>query len=98
MNTRSYQSITPTVKTILVINIGIFLLANILGERLDITRILGMHLPGSEYFAPYQYVTHMFTHADVMHVFFNMFAVFMFGSVLERVWGNKRFLLYYFAT
>ncbi|MDR0765919.1 MAG: rhomboid family intramembrane serine protease [Odoribacteraceae bacterium] len=98
MNSRPLQSITPAVKVILIINIGIFLLANMLGERIDLAQLLGMHLPGAEQYAVYQYVTHMFTHTDLMHVFFNMFAVFMFGRVLEHVWGQKRFLVYYFAT
>ncbi|MDR0544885.1 MAG: rhomboid family intramembrane serine protease [Odoribacteraceae bacterium] len=98
MNSRALQSITPAVKVILAINIGIFLLINIVGEHIDLVQLLGMHLPGADHFGVYQYVTHMFTHAGLMHVFFNMFAVFMFGCILERVWGSKRFLVYYFAT
>lgn len=56
---------------------------------------LAMFFPTSEYFRPYQVVTHMFMHADVGHLFFNMFAVFMFGPPLEATWGPKRFLFYY---
>ena len=98
MNQRPFHTITPVVKVILIINIAIFLLANMPGNRIDVAGLLGMHLPGARDFAIYQYVTHMFTHVDVMHVFFNLFAVFMFGRVLEQVWGSRRFLFYYFVT
>lgn len=52
----------------------------------------------NEMFRPWQIVTHMFTHANMMHLFFNMFSLFMFGSVLERVLGAKRFLAFYLLT
>jgi membrane associated rhomboid family serine protease len=60
--------------------------------------ILAMFYPGSEYFAPYQIITHMFMHGSISHLFFNMFAVFMFGPPLENLWGPKRFLYFYFFT
>lgn len=59
---------------------------------------LAMFFPTSEYFRPFQIVTHMFMHADIRHLFFNMFAVFMFGPPLEATWGPKRFLFYYLLT
>jgi membrane associated rhomboid family serine protease len=59
---------------------------------------LAMFFPASEYFRPFQIVTHMFMHADLTHLFFNMFALFMFGPPLETIWGPKRFLLFYFIT
>lgn len=59
---------------------------------------LAMFFPASDYFHPYQIVTHMFMHADVGHLFFNMFGLFMFGPPLESVWGPKRFLAYYLIT
>lgn len=59
---------------------------------------LAMFFPTSEYFRPFQIVTHMFMHADIGHLFFNMFAVFMFGPPLEATWGPKRFLFYYLLT
>lgn len=49
-------------------------------------------------FEPYQLITHMFMHGNLGHIFSNMFAVFMFGVVLERVWGGQRFLFFYFST
>ncbi len=58
--------------------------------------MLALFFPTSEYFRPYQLVTHMFMHANVTHVLFNMFAVFMFGPPLESIWGPRRFLFFYF--
>lgn len=59
---------------------------------------LGLHYPASEYFRPFQIITHMFMHGGLMHIFFNMFNLYMFGTILERVWGPRRFLEYYFIT
>jgi rhomboid-like protein len=59
---------------------------------------LGLHYPTSEYFKPFQLITHMFMHANLAHIFFNMFNLYMFGNILERVWGPKRFLEFYFLT
>lgn len=59
---------------------------------------LALFFPTSDYFQPYQIVTHMFMHSDIGHLFFNMFAVFMFGPPLEEAWGPKRFLYYYLFT
>lgn len=59
---------------------------------------LAMFFPTSDYFRPFQIVSHMFMHADLGHLFFNMFAVFMFGPPLEATWGPKRFLLFYLVT
>lgn len=57
---------------------------------------LAMFFPSSDYFKPYQIVTHMFMHANFIHIFFNMFVLFMFGPPLEALWGPKRFLFFYF--
>ncbi len=57
--------------------------------------ILGLYFPKSEQFKPLQIVTHMFMHAGFMHIFFNMYALFIFGPILENVWGPKRFLIFY---
>ena len=59
---------------------------------------LAMFFPTSEYFKPFQIVTHMFMHGNVGHLFFNMFGLFMFGPPLESVWGAKRFLGFYLIT
>jgi membrane associated rhomboid family serine protease len=61
----------------------------------DLAKYLGLHYFTGENFYPWQYVTYMFMHADFSHIFFNMFALWMFGNVMERHWGSKRFLFYF---
>jgi membrane associated rhomboid family serine protease len=63
------------------------------GIRLD--DVLGLHFFLASDFNPAQLFTYMFVHANLEHIFFNMFALWMFGRTLEMVWGPKRFLLYY---
>jgi membrane associated rhomboid family serine protease len=65
---------------------------------LNLVRELGLFYFDSPYFAPYQLITHMFMHGGLMHIGFNMFALVMFGSNLERMWGGKRFLIFYLVT
>ena len=69
-----------------------------LGSDSNLSDILGMHYWQSSKFNPVQLVTYMFMHGGWMHIFFNMFALYMFGGVLESFWGPKRFLLYYMVT
>ncbi|MFO8001581.1 MAG: rhomboid family intramembrane serine protease [Marinilabilia sp.] len=103
-----FGGLTPAVKNLLLINV-IFYVASLVffstfGFRIE--DHLGLHLPTSESFNPFQLVTYMFLHAYFspasgiifFHLFFNMFALFMFGRMLETVWGPKRFLIYYFVT
>jgi membrane associated rhomboid family serine protease len=59
---------------------------------------LAVYSPKSEFFKPIQLISHMFMHGDFWHLFFNMFALYMFGKILEDVWGQKRFFIYYFVT
>jgi membrane associated rhomboid family serine protease len=59
---------------------------------------LGLYYPESTHFKPYQLITHVFMHGSFMHLFFNMFSLWMFGNVLENYWGPKRFFVYYFVT
>ena len=93
------NSIPPVTRNILIIN-AIVWLACITFYRLniDLAGILGLHYFGSANFHLYQLVTYMFTHVSFSHIFFNMFAVYMFGIVLEHTWGPKRYLLYYLIT
>lgn len=83
-------------KNLLAINILMFL-ATIVMERqgTDLTSLFGLHFFMASDFAPYQLVTYMFMHGGFPHLFFNMFALYMFGGLLERVWGSNRFLLFY---
>lgn len=88
------------VKNLLIIN-GLFFLATLsLGGafQVNLIRILGLHMPGSPNFEPYQLFTHMFMHANFSHIFFNMFALWMFGTAIENLMGSKRFLTYYLIT
>jgi len=62
---------------------------------IDLNNMFGLHFFLAERFRIYQLITYMFLHDGFQHVFFNMFAVFMFGSVMERTWGEKRFLIFY---
>jgi len=89
----------PTiVKNLLIIN-GLFFLAKIaLEPNIDLSGLLGAFYWKSEHFQPWQIITHMFMHGNFMHIFFNMFALWMFGSAIEQVWGPKRFLEYYLIT
>lgn len=84
--------ITDVAKHLLIINIILFVASQFFG--LD---MLALHYPGSDKFEPYQLVTYFFMHANFMHILFNMFALVMFGSALEMMWGPGRFLFYYIA-
>ncbi|MEA3447746.1 MAG: rhomboid family intramembrane serine protease [Bacteroidota bacterium] len=98
--TSPFSNLPPVVKNLLVINIAMFLLLVLaqLIYKVDLNMYLGLYQPQSEAFKPYQLVTHMFMHGGLAHIFFNMFALFMFGRVLEQFWGGKRFLIYYLVT
>jgi membrane associated rhomboid family serine protease len=86
-------------KNLIAINVLVFL-ATIVLDRYgyDLNSLLGLHLFLADDFKPFQIVTYMFMHGGFMHLFFNMFALYMFGRVLEMVWGPKRFLIFYVFT
>jgi membrane associated rhomboid family serine protease len=94
------MNISPVVKNLLIINAAVLLLGGILSQfsGIDLARIIGLYYFGSDSFRPFQIVTHMFMHAGFLHLLFNMYALWIFGQVLERVWGPKRFLIYYLVT
>lgn len=85
--------LTPMVKNILIINVGIFLIQSIFS--LPLSQIGGLRVLFADTFAPYQFVTYMWIHGGFGHILGNMFAVFIFGPLLEQVWGPKRFLTFY---
>lgn len=93
-------NIPPVVKNLIIINVlmllATFFMVSMRGTDLNST--LGLHFFLSPVFRPYQLVTHMFMHGGITHLFFNMFALWMFGRVLESVWGPRRFFIYYFVT
>ena len=94
---RGFFGLPPVVKNIIMIN-ALMLLAYYASRSvfgIDLNSILGLYFPKSDHFMPVQIVTHMFMHGGIWHLFFNMFALYMFGQVLENVWGPKRFFIYY---
>ena len=86
-------------KNLIIINF-LFWVASLALPRvgIDLTALLGLHFPLAPDFNIIQLVSYMFMHAGFSHIFFNMFAVYMFGRVLENVWGPKRFLIFYMVT
>jgi membrane associated rhomboid family serine protease len=90
-------NITPLVRTLIIINVGIFLLQNLLAN-LHITEYMSLWDIHSGLFRPYQFFTYMFAHGGFGHIFFNMLAFASFAPVLESHWGEKKFLLFYIAT
>ncbi len=90
----------PVVKNLIIINALMLVGYYAIGAtfNLNLNRILGLYYFESPYFKPYQIITHMFMHGGIGHLFFNMFALWMFGKVLETVWGSRRFFIYYMIT
>ncbi len=95
-----FRVLPPVVKNIIILNVLFYLATIGLGSafNIDLTDILGLHYLAASKFAPYQFITYMFMHGSPSHIFFNMFALWMFGSVLENVWGPKRFIFFYVIT
>ena len=89
------RSIPIVTKNLLIINVLGFLACVLLEKSIDLNDILGLHFFLAKDFAIYQLFTYMFMHGGWMHLFFNMFALWMFGCVVERMWGPKKFLFYY---
>ena len=88
----------PTItKNLLIINVLAFIAMSVLkpAAGLDLNDICGLHFFMASDFHVYQLVTYMFMHGGFEHILFNMFALWMFGCVVERVWGPKKFLFYY---
>ncbi len=88
------------VSNLIIINVlffvGSFISENAFGINLN--RTLGLYYFDSPSFMPLQLLTHMFMHGGLLHIFSNMYALFLFGTMLERVWGPQRFLIFYFLT
>ena len=91
-----FRVLPTVVKNLLIINVLMFL-ATVTLERfhIDLTDLFGLHFFKASDFRIYQFVTYMFMHANFTHLFFNMFALWMFGNTLENLWGSQRFLLFY---
>lgn len=94
------NNLPQAVKGLLIINIAVFVLSFIVEAtmNIDLARVIGLYFYKSDLFKPYQIITHMFMHGGIMHLVFNMYALWMFGQIIERTWGAKKFLIYYFIT
>ncbi|MCD8293196.1 MAG: rhomboid family intramembrane serine protease, partial [Prevotellaceae bacterium] len=90
------NSIPTVTKNLLIINVLMFLATFVAKTKgIDLNDWLGLHFFLASDFNAAQLITYMFMHGGFIHLFFNMFAVWMFGRILEQVWGPKRFLFYY---
>ncbi len=86
----------PVVKNLIMINVLMYLITVITGNFMY--ENFALFYFKSPFFKPYQLVTHMFMHGGFTHILFNMYTLYIFGCVLERVWGSRKFLFYYFVT
>ena len=95
----NFNELPVVVKNLLIIN-GLLFLATISLSNLgiDLVKIFGLHQFQSNDFRPHQIITHLFMHGSFTHLFFNMFALRLFGKILENIWGQKKFLIYYMIT
>lgn len=94
------DTLPPIVKNLILINALFFLATAALFAHVGefgLKGVFGLWPINHENFRPYQIFTHMFTHANLMHILFNMFGLWMFGRMLENIWGPKKFLLFYLA-
>jgi membrane associated rhomboid family serine protease len=89
------RNVTETVKQLIIINILFFIGTQVVGD--GAYKMLAMYFPENAGFQYWQTITHMFMHGGYMHIFFNMFALYSFGSALESIWGSKKFLFFYIS-
>lgn len=88
----------PVIKYLIIANAAVFAAQNYFDRRFPLTEYLALWPVNTPDFKAYQVITHMFTHGSIGHIFFNMFALWMFGKTLENVWGAKRFLNFYLIS
>src|SRR3546814_7344834 len=91
--TSPFSGMPPVVKNLLIINVICFVGGSLIFPRAN--DLFGVYYPDSPGFHIWQVITYMFMHGGIAHIFFNMFALFMFGPILEQVFGSKRFLNFY---
>ena len=98
--TSGFSMLPEVVKNLLIINVLAYLarMVFLVNFEIDLNDYFGLHYWEAEKFRPYQFVTYMFMHGSFSHLFFNMFAVWMFGNAIENAWGPKRFLIFYIFT
>lgn len=92
------KNLPPVVKNLVLLNVVMFIATWVCKmQNIHLDMLLGGYVFGSPYFHPYQIATHFFMHGGFFHIFFNMFALVIFGPILEQVWGPKRFFIFYIA-
>jgi len=94
----SFQRTTPIVLNLIIINALVYFAQVAFGGMSDLNSVndmFALHHYKSEVFKPYQIITHIFMHGSFFHLLFNMLALWMFGTMIERIWGPKRFLIFY---
>jgi len=94
-----FNNLPGVTKNILILNILFFVATFVMQTKgIDLISMLGTHYVNTPLFEPYQLVTHFFMHGGIFHIFMNMYILFMFGSHLERIWGPKRFFIFYIVS
>jgi membrane associated rhomboid family serine protease len=88
-------NITPLVRTLIILNVVVFVGQNLTGY---VTRYFELWPLDHPFFEPYQFLTYMFAHGSMWHIFFNLFALASFAPILESYWGEKKLLFFYLAT
>ncbi|WP_405381663.1 rhomboid family intramembrane serine protease [Maribacter sp. LLG6340-A2] len=88
--------LTETIKHLLIINVLFFIATNLYGDQMYAW--FSLYFPQNDHFQLWQIVTHMFMHGGFMHILFNMYALYAFGSPLERMWGTNKFLFFYISA
>jgi membrane associated rhomboid family serine protease len=89
--------ITEAIKHLIIINVILFLAPQVV-QGLNIAEYFALYFPQNESFGLWQYLTHMFMHGSFMHIAFNMYALWAFGTPLEQMWGRNKFLFFYFSA
>lgn len=89
-------NVPTAIKNIIIINVLVMIMTSL--NKNFMYETFALFYPTSPFFHWWQPVTHMFMHGGFWHLFFNMYTLYIFGSVLERVWGTRKFLLFYFVT
>jgi membrane associated rhomboid family serine protease len=92
-----FQILPPVIKNLIIINVLVFAATYVLQQAnvVNLNYYLALFHWKSVYFKPWQFITYLFMHGGISHIFFNMFALWMFGSVIENMMGSKRFLIFY---
>jgi rhomboid-like protein len=93
-----FRNIPEVTKNILAINVLMFVATWLLKSQIDLEKMFALYYHKSEYFKPWQIITHMFMHGSPRHLFFNMLTLFFVGTRLEQSWGAKKYLNFYLLT